>query len=168
MGSDPDGDRVVARDRRGNQQLIPRTYLRLLPSEVRSLVTSSASDPPEQRCLRPGPAPLLAFHQSRGRKPQPEAEPCEAKPINSPPHNGDPEQVAAGGGAAEGGRGEEPGRPAAGLQPPGPPGPGEPRRYRQHMETRVHAEDAGVGVDQDKDPGGDAPPPPPLQQLPGV
>lgn len=65
IGADPDGDRFMARDRRGNQQLIPRTYLKLLPSLVRSLLTPAAAtaDPPEQRCLCSGPAPLLAFHQ---------------------------------------------------------------------------------------------------------
>lgn len=33
-GAEPDGDRVLARDSRGNEQLIPKTYLKLLPLAV--------------------------------------------------------------------------------------------------------------------------------------
>ncbi|KAK1893658.1 Spectrin beta chain non-erythrocytic 5 [Dissostichus eleginoides] len=32
VGTEPDGDRVLAKDSRGNQQLIPKTYLSLLPA----------------------------------------------------------------------------------------------------------------------------------------
>ncbi|XP_056867453.1 spectrin beta chain, non-erythrocytic 5 isoform X2 [Takifugu flavidus] len=32
VGADPDGDRVMARDRQGNQQMIPKTFLNPLPS----------------------------------------------------------------------------------------------------------------------------------------
>ncbi|XP_068456287.1 spectrin beta chain, non-erythrocytic 5 [Clinocottus analis] len=32
VGTEPDGDRVLARDDRGNQQLVPKTYLSLLPA----------------------------------------------------------------------------------------------------------------------------------------
>lgn len=35
VGADPDGDRVMARDRQGNQQMIPKTFLNPLPSAVR-------------------------------------------------------------------------------------------------------------------------------------
>ena len=34
VSNEPDGDRVLARDSRGNQQLIPRTYLSLLSATV--------------------------------------------------------------------------------------------------------------------------------------
>lgn len=37
VGTDPDGDRVLARDSQGNQQLIPKTYLNQLPA-VRSVM----------------------------------------------------------------------------------------------------------------------------------
>lgn len=38
VGAEPDGDRVLARDGRGNQQLIPKTYLNLLPAAVRPII----------------------------------------------------------------------------------------------------------------------------------
>lgn len=38
LRQEPDGDRVLAQDSRGNQQIIPKTYLTLLPPNVR-LVT---------------------------------------------------------------------------------------------------------------------------------
>lgn len=34
LGADPDGDRVLARDSQGHEQLIPKTYLNLLPTTV--------------------------------------------------------------------------------------------------------------------------------------
>ncbi|KAF7648030.1 hypothetical protein LDENG_00162990 [Lucifuga dentata] len=37
VNTDPGEDRVLARDNRGNQQLIPKTYLTLLPPAVRSI-----------------------------------------------------------------------------------------------------------------------------------
>lgn len=37
VGTDPDGDRVMARDRQGNQQMIPKTFLNPLPPAVRPL-----------------------------------------------------------------------------------------------------------------------------------
>ncbi|XP_039992754.1 spectrin beta chain, non-erythrocytic 5 isoform X2 [Xiphias gladius] len=36
VSMEPDGDRVLARDSQGNQQLIPKTYLTLLPATVQS------------------------------------------------------------------------------------------------------------------------------------
>ncbi|KAM7403778.1 hypothetical protein PAMA_004285 [Pampus argenteus] len=40
ISTDPDGDRVLARDSKGNQQLIPKTYLTLLPATVQSTTHS--------------------------------------------------------------------------------------------------------------------------------
>ncbi|KAK2826814.1 hypothetical protein Q5P01_021028 [Channa striata] len=56
VGTEPDGDRVLARDSRGNQQLIPKTYLTLLPSTV-------LSPPPTT------PTSTSAGPESPGRKP---------------------------------------------------------------------------------------------------
>lgn len=41
ISTEPDGDRVLARDGRGNQQLIPKTYLTLLPAAVRSIISNN-------------------------------------------------------------------------------------------------------------------------------
>ncbi|XP_068593345.1 spectrin beta chain, non-erythrocytic 5 [Cebidichthys violaceus] len=45
VDTEPDGDRVLARDARGNQQLVPKTYLSLLPNTAPP--TSSANGVPE-------------------------------------------------------------------------------------------------------------------------
>ncbi|XP_067336707.1 spectrin beta chain, non-erythrocytic 5 isoform X2 [Channa argus] len=50
VGAEPDGDRVLARDSKGKQQLIPKTYLSLLPPTVQTLpptTPTSTSDVPE-------------------------------------------------------------------------------------------------------------------------
>uniref|UniRef100_A0A3B4GB01 Spectrin beta chain, non-erythrocytic 5-like n=1 Tax=Pundamilia nyererei TaxID=303518 RepID=A0A3B4GB01_9CICH len=48
ISSEPDGDRVVARDSGGNQQSIPKTYLNMLPSSVPPPTPpASANDMPE-------------------------------------------------------------------------------------------------------------------------
>lgn len=66
IGTDPDGDRVMARDRQGNQQLIPKTFLNPLPSAVRPMsVVSSLPRTSDQSFyvsnavfVRPLPPPL--------------------------------------------------------------------------------------------------------------
>lgn len=40
VSTEPDGDRVLARDSRGNQQLVPKTYLNLLPATVPSVISN--------------------------------------------------------------------------------------------------------------------------------
>ncbi|XP_067469592.1 spectrin beta chain, non-erythrocytic 5 isoform X2 [Thunnus thynnus] len=59
ISTDPDGDQVQARDNRGNQQLIPKTYLTLLPATAPSTPpTSPAStngvpESPSRKVSRP-------------------------------------------------------------------------------------------------------------------
>lgn len=169
VGTDPDGDRVMARDRRGNQQTIPKTFLNPLPSAVRPL---SVSQPPAEdlrsirMCLCSGPSHTLCFHQSRGRNPEREVESREAQPLNAAPHSRDPNNVAAGPRVPERHRGERPGRPASGLPPPEPPGQGERGRGRRLQLSMLKM--FLFGTVQDQDSGGDAAPPSPRQQLPGV
>ncbi|XP_028993920.1 spectrin beta chain, non-erythrocytic 1 isoform X2 [Betta splendens] len=50
LGAEPDGDRVLARDSRGHQQLIPKTYLTLLPAPA----------------LAPAPSPLVSTSRMPG------------------------------------------------------------------------------------------------------
>uniref|UniRef100_A0A4W6DIZ9 Spectrin beta, non-erythrocytic 5 n=1 Tax=Lates calcarifer TaxID=8187 RepID=A0A4W6DIZ9_LATCA len=45
ISTEPDGDRVLARDGRGNQQLIPKTYLTLLPAATAPPPTSTSGVP---------------------------------------------------------------------------------------------------------------------------
>ncbi|KAL6106061.1 sptbn5 [Pungitius sinensis] len=50
IGSEPDGDRLLARDARGHQQLVPRSYLSLLPAPAPP--TSSGARPNRRRRSR--------------------------------------------------------------------------------------------------------------------
>ncbi|KAF1375246.1 hypothetical protein PFLUV_G00237590 [Perca fluviatilis] len=55
--TEPDGDRVLARDSRGNQQLIPKTYLTLLPATTPPTIppvsTNGAPESPSRKLNRP-------------------------------------------------------------------------------------------------------------------
>uniref|UniRef100_A0A3Q1IZP4 Calponin-homology (CH) domain-containing protein n=1 Tax=Anabas testudineus TaxID=64144 RepID=A0A3Q1IZP4_ANATE len=57
LGAEPDGDRVLARDSRGNKQLIPKTYLTLLPVQTpaptTSVSTNVASESQSRKVSRP-------------------------------------------------------------------------------------------------------------------
>uniref|UniRef100_A0A667YRF9 Spectrin, beta, non-erythrocytic 5 n=1 Tax=Myripristis murdjan TaxID=586833 RepID=A0A667YRF9_9TELE len=57
ISSEPDGDKVLARDSRGNQQLIPKTYLNLLPAaappQTPPLSTSGAAESPSRKLSAP-------------------------------------------------------------------------------------------------------------------
>uniref|UniRef100_A0A3Q3IUH0 Calponin-homology (CH) domain-containing protein n=1 Tax=Monopterus albus TaxID=43700 RepID=A0A3Q3IUH0_MONAL len=48
ISTEPDGDRVLARDSRGNQQLIPKTYLSLLPTPPPTPTVSTNGVPENQ------------------------------------------------------------------------------------------------------------------------
>uniref|UniRef100_A0A8C9YZ58 Spectrin, beta, non-erythrocytic 5 n=1 Tax=Sander lucioperca TaxID=283035 RepID=A0A8C9YZ58_SANLU len=55
--TEPDGDRVLARDSRGNQQLVPKTYLTLLPATapppIPPVSTNGAPESPSRKLSRP-------------------------------------------------------------------------------------------------------------------
>ncbi|XP_078145742.1 spectrin beta chain, non-erythrocytic 5 [Centroberyx gerrardi] len=56
VGTEPDGDKVLARDSRGNQQLVPQTYLTLLPAApppAPPLSTNGAPESPTRKLSRP-------------------------------------------------------------------------------------------------------------------
>ncbi|XP_070699072.1 spectrin beta chain, non-erythrocytic 5 [Pempheris klunzingeri] len=57
VSTEPDGDRVLARDGRGNQQLVPKTYLTLLPSAAPPpsppVSTNGAPESPSGKLSRP-------------------------------------------------------------------------------------------------------------------
>ncbi|KAK5857872.1 hypothetical protein PBY51_011085 [Eleginops maclovinus] len=57
VGTEPDGDRVLARDGRGNQQLIPKTYLSLLtataPPTSLPVPTNGEQESPNRKVSRP-------------------------------------------------------------------------------------------------------------------
>ncbi|KAI4798393.1 hypothetical protein KUCAC02_022079, partial [Chaenocephalus aceratus] len=55
VGTEPDGDRVLAKDSRGNQQLIPKTYLSLLPAPPPSspISTNGEQESPNRKLSRP-------------------------------------------------------------------------------------------------------------------
>ncbi|XP_054470225.1 LOW QUALITY PROTEIN: spectrin beta chain, non-erythrocytic 5 [Anoplopoma fimbria] len=57
VGTEPDGDRVLARDGRGNQQLVPKTYLSLLPATAPPasppVSTNGVPESPSRKLSRP-------------------------------------------------------------------------------------------------------------------
>ncbi|XP_029350237.1 spectrin beta chain, non-erythrocytic 5 [Echeneis naucrates] len=55
ISTEPDGDRVQARDSQGNQQLIPKTYLSLLPSTAHTppISTDGSPETPTRKLSRP-------------------------------------------------------------------------------------------------------------------
>ncbi|KAK5886954.1 hypothetical protein CesoFtcFv8_017933 [Champsocephalus esox] len=57
VGTEPDGDRVLAKDSRGNQQPIPKTYLSLLPAPApppsEPISTNGEQESPNRKLSRP-------------------------------------------------------------------------------------------------------------------